>query len=74
MKSLNVYIIQKQINNNLFHGNKSVTPNDEDIEVFKNSNKGINEKSVWTTINKMRELKNRIFFEMITEKTVRLYI
>ena len=45
-----------------------------DIEVFKKSNKGINEKSVWTTINKMRELKNRIFFEMITEKTVRLYI
>ncbi len=45
-----------------------------DIEVFKKSTKGINERNVWTTIKNMRELKNRIFFEMITEKTVRLYI
>jgi len=44
-----------------------------DIEVFKQNTKGIAEKSAWETITKMRELKNRIFFEMITNKTVRLY-
>jgi uncharacterized protein (TIGR04255 family) len=45
-----------------------------DITVRKSNSKGINEKIIWEDINKMRELKNRIFFEMITEKTVGMYL
>ena len=44
-----------------------------DIEVFKKITREINEITLWRNIEKMREIKNRIFFEMITEKTVRLY-
>lgn len=69
-KSLNAMVIQTGVESSK-EGHVGVIL---DIEVFKKSNKGINEKSVWTNINKMRELKNRIFFEMINEKTVRLYL
>ncbi len=44
-----------------------------DVDVFKENVKGISEKSIWPTINRMRELKNRVFFELITEKTARMF-
>jgi len=45
-----------------------------DIDVFKIKEKsGFDKVNVWTEFEKLRELKNRIFFESITEKTARLY-
>jgi uncharacterized protein (TIGR04255 family) len=44
-----------------------------DIDVFKSSKSGISEKEIWQIFERLHELKNRIFFELITEKTVRLF-
>ncbi len=44
-----------------------------DIDVFKASKGGINEDGIWPTFDRLRELKNRIFFNLITEKTARLF-
>ena len=44
-----------------------------DINVLKENVKGISEKSIWSTMKRMREFKNRLFFALITEKTARLF-
>ena len=44
-----------------------------DIDVFNLKETGFEESSIWPEFEKLRDLKNRIFFESITEKTVRLY-
>ncbi len=44
-----------------------------DIDVFKLKETGFEESSIWPEFQKLRDLKNRIFFESITEKTARLY-
>lgn len=44
-----------------------------DIDTFKKKKKGIEEKDIWSTFDLLHELKNRIFFELITEKAVRLF-
>jgi len=44
-----------------------------DIDVFKVNEKGFNKESVLSEFIQLRELKNRIFFKSITEKTARLY-
>jgi len=44
-----------------------------DIDVFKVSEGGINDESIWPTFDRLRELKNRIFFGLITEETTRLF-
>jgi len=68
-KSLYVMVIQTAIES----PNKDHARIILDIDVFKEITKEIKEITLWKNIEKMRELKNRIFFEMITEKTVRLY-
>lgn len=44
-----------------------------DISVFKESVEGIIDEDIWSTFDRLREFKNRIFFELITEKTVRMF-
>lgn len=44
-----------------------------DIDVFKVAQFNTDGKEVWETIDKLRVLKNNIFFESITEKIVELY-
>ncbi len=44
-----------------------------DIDVFKLKETGFEESSIWPEFEKLRDLKDRIFFESITEKTARLY-
>jgi len=44
-----------------------------DIDVYKTSQKGIDESSLWTEFERLRNMKNLVFFESITEKTARLY-
>jgi len=45
-----------------------------DIDVFKELKEtGFEESSIWQEFEKLRDFKNRIFFESITEKTARLY-
>ncbi|MBI2869262.1 MAG: TIGR04255 family protein [Chloroflexi bacterium] len=44
-----------------------------DIDVFKEDLMGIDERIMWEIFKKIREFKNRIFFELITEKTARLF-
>ncbi|MBA7634113.1 hypothetical protein ES703_41692 [subsurface metagenome] len=44
-----------------------------DIDVFKFQPKGITEKDVWETIEKLRHFKNKIFFESITNSLKEIY-
>ena len=44
-----------------------------DVDVFKNKEYETDEKYAWDDIEKLRNLKNRIFFGFITEKTKELY-
>lgn len=44
-----------------------------DIDVFKQRTEGISEEEVWETLEKLRHLKNKIFFKSITKKTVELF-
>ena len=44
-----------------------------DIDVFNLKEDGFEESSIWPEFEKLRDFKNRIFFESITEKTARLY-
>lgn len=53
--------------------NQKIAPVILDIDVFKLGKFGRDGKDAWETIDKLRDLKNRIFFESITEKTVELY-
>lgn len=44
-----------------------------DIDVFKEKVGGMSDENIWPTFNRLRALKNRIFFELITEETARLF-
>lgn len=44
-----------------------------DIDVFIFNELGIRMEDIWTDFEKLHKMKNRIFFESITEKTARLY-
>ena len=44
-----------------------------DIDVFEVNKEGFDEENMWLEFNKLRTLKNRIFFGSITEKTARLF-
>ncbi|MBI4304634.1 MAG: TIGR04255 family protein [Chloroflexi bacterium] len=56
---------------------KSVEPNCLmvilDIDVYKQHDFGVDDENVWNTFTQMRELKNLIFFNTITEKTAERY-
>jgi uncharacterized protein (TIGR04255 family) len=45
-----------------------------DIDVYSQPVGGFEESEIWPTFDKLRELKNRIFFDSITEETARLFI
>ncbi|MCX5999395.1 MAG: TIGR04255 family protein [Chloroflexi bacterium] len=44
-----------------------------DIDVYKQQQNGFEDGTIWPTFDRLRELKNRIFFDSITEKTARLF-
>lgn len=44
-----------------------------DVDAYKANESGIREEDILPTLEKLRELKNRIFFGVITEKTARLF-
>jgi uncharacterized protein (TIGR04255 family) len=44
-----------------------------DIDVFQQKDYEINDESFWETLNQMREFKNTVFFESITEETLNPY-
>lgn len=44
-----------------------------DIDVFKIKQAGFNNENMWSEFGKLRKLKNRIFFNSITEETARLF-
>ena len=51
----------------------SIIPMILDIDVFKEAQFDANGKDAWETIDKLRDLKNEMFFQSITEKTVELF-
>lgn len=57
--------------------NPSVVPVLLDIDVFKDKlieNEGVGwDRMAWDTIDKLRAIKNKVFFESITEKTAELF-
>lgn len=63
---------------NIIQGLQSISKKDYvavmlDIDVFKNKESGFAESEIWPTFEQLRDLKNRIFFDSITEETVRLF-
>jgi uncharacterized protein (TIGR04255 family) len=44
-----------------------------DIDVFKQEESGFNRDEIWQNFEQLRDLKNRIFFDSITEKTAGLF-
>jgi len=44
-----------------------------DIDVYKQQEGGLDESKIWPTFEQLRELKNRIFFDSISERTARLF-
>jgi uncharacterized protein (TIGR04255 family) len=44
-----------------------------DIDVFKQKESGFAELEIWQTFKQLRDLKNRLFFDSITEETARLF-
>lgn len=44
-----------------------------DIDVYKQKELGFDESDIWLTFGQLHDLKNRIFFDSITEETARLY-
>lgn len=44
-----------------------------DIDVFKLQTKGIEEKDAWETLEKLRNLKNKVFFNSITDNLMEKY-
>ncbi|MDD5037957.1 MAG: TIGR04255 family protein [Dehalococcoidales bacterium] len=44
-----------------------------DIDVFKIQESGFDIEDIWSEFEQLRGIKNRVFFESITEKTARLY-
>ncbi|MFQ5779360.1 MAG: TIGR04255 family protein [Nitrospiria bacterium] len=54
-------------------GASNVVPVILDIDVFKEVQYNVGTKEIWETIDQLREFKNKIFFESITDKIVELY-
>ena len=44
-----------------------------DIDVYKQKELGFDESDIWLTFGQFHDLKNRIFFDSITEETARLF-
>lgn len=44
-----------------------------DIDVIKESQFEVNYEEVWESFEKLRDFKNRVFFESITDKTLELF-
>lgn len=44
-----------------------------DIDVFKVSTSGLDVSSIWSEFEELHELKNKVFFESITEKAAEVY-
>lgn len=44
-----------------------------DIDVYKQQESGLDESKIWPTFEQLRELKDRIFFDSISERTARLF-
>ena len=44
-----------------------------DIDVYKQSVAGFKDSDIWLTFEQLRDLKNRIFFDSISEETVSVY-
>ena len=44
-----------------------------DIDAYKQKELGFDESAIWLTLGQLRDLKNRIFFDSITEETARLF-
>lgn len=44
-----------------------------DIDAFKYNQNGMEETEIWETLEKLRDFKNKIFFESITEKLKEIY-
>lgn len=44
-----------------------------DIDTYKQKERGFDESDIWLTLGQLRDLKNRIFFDSITEETARLF-
>jgi uncharacterized protein (TIGR04255 family) len=44
-----------------------------DIDVFRQANFSVDGESTWRYVERLREVKNRLFFNLITEDCVRLY-
>ncbi len=61
-------VIQQQIENTI-----STLVYVLDIDVFQQKDYDIHDDSFWTTLNQLRDLKNTIFFESITEETLNPY-
>jgi uncharacterized protein (TIGR04255 family) len=45
-----------------------------DITTFQQKEYAIDDNNIWILLEKMRELKNRIFFESLTEQTIQSYL
>jgi uncharacterized protein (TIGR04255 family) len=44
-----------------------------DIDVFKTSESGLDISSIWSKFEELHDLKNKVFFESITEKVAEMY-
>ena len=44
-----------------------------DIDVFEQKETGFDEGDIWARFEQLRDVKNRVFFDSITEETARLY-
>lgn len=53
--------------------NPKVLPIILDIDVFRNVERGMEEKDIWKTIEQLHIFKNKIFFNSITEKLKEIY-
>lgn len=45
-----------------------------DIDVFRQITSGLEQNEAWTLLEQMRHVKNKVFFESVTEKTLELFI
>lgn len=54
-------------------GTQDAAPVTLDIDTFKDMNVVATDEAVWTTLDQLRNVKNKIFFEYITERTAELF-
>ncbi len=78
LNRVTIYDSTQEITANITHSFESVPqPNSVtiilDIDVFKQGDFPIDNKEIWYIFEKLRDMKNRIFFSSITEKAARLF-